>query len=132
MSQNKQEGSPALPIKHLTFELPADVTATANPLFRFTTPVGMTPLACRVTPLTEFDRTTGDETYVISVEDDTVKISTDNAAVTTPNKALAHECTFAAGTVIAKDSVVEIIATLGGTTPIIPARSVVVFSYIEG
>lgn len=132
MAQNKQE-TPAGFEKHtIMLEIPANLTATTDPTFRFKTPVGMTPLACRCTPVTEFDRTTEDETYVISVEDDGTKISTDNAAVTTASKANPIECTFAQGTHIEKDSVVEIIFTLGGTSPIVPARSIVQMDYLEG
>jgi hypothetical protein len=110
----------------------ADVTATTDPLFRFTANVGMSPLSLRCTPMDEFDRTTEDETYVLSMEDDTTKISTDNTAVTTVAKAAAIEATFALGTHVAAGSVMEIIVTLGGTTPIIPAYSVIELDYLEG
>ena len=128
MAQNKSEVSAALPKHTMTWMYKTQVTATADPFIKFTTPVGFTPLALRLCGV--FDFTTTNETYVISLEDDTVKISTDNAAVA----ATAYttlEATFAAGTNVAKDSVVEIILTLGGTTPTLD-NLVIMLDYIEG
>lgn len=116
----------------ITFRTAANITATTDPLLRFYAKTGLTPISFRIDPLTEFDFTTGDETYALSVEDDTAAISTANAAISGTNKTNTAEATFAAGTVIAKDSVVELIVTLGGTTPIIPAGSLVTFEALEG
>ncbi len=110
----------------------ADITATTDPLFRFTANQGLSPLSLRITPMDEFDFTTTDETYVLSMEDDGTKISTDNTAIAAGNKTAAMEATFASGTHVASGSVLEIVVTLGGTTPIIPTYSVVEFDYLVG
>ena len=128
MAQNKSEVAPGLPKQTMTWMYKTQVTSTADPFIKFTAPVAMTPLALRLSGTFEF--TTGDETYVISLEDDTTKISTNNAAVAAIGYAQL-EATFAAGTRIAKDSVLEIVLTLGGTTPTLD-NLVIVFDYIEG
>jgi hypothetical protein len=132
MSQSKSQVPAGFPKRTMSFEVPVALTATSDPHLRFTAQMDMMPLSLRCTPITEFDRTTEDETYVLSMEDDTTKITTDNAAVTTALKTATIEATFTAGTKIAKGSIVEIILTLGGTTPIVPARSVIEFDYLEG
>lgn len=132
MSSPKSQQAPGFPKKSYRFELPADVTATANPLFRIYMPQACVPISCRITPLTEFDFTTGNETYVLSVEDDDSKISTDNTAIAAGNKTAVMEATFAlTNAVVAAGSYVDIVVTLGGTTPIIPARSVVELDVLE-
>lgn len=115
MAQNKSEVPAGFKKQTLTWMYKVQLTATANPYIQFTTPVGFTPLALRC--CATCDRSTGDETYVISLEDDTVKISTDNTAVSGSTGYKVLEATFAQGTHVAKDSVIEIILTLGGTTP---------------
>jgi hypothetical protein len=130
MSQNKQEHPKGC--KEIMYRVVANITATTDPILRFVAKCGMTPVAFTIHPLTEFDFTSTTETYVLSVEDDGTVISTANAAISAANKTAPAEATFAAGTQIAKDSVVELIVTLGSTTPIIPAGSLVVFSYLEG
>jgi hypothetical protein len=134
MGQNKSEVSPHLARnkKTIAFQNAAAIEATVDPLLRFTAQTGMTPLSLRCTPYTEFDRSVEDETYVLSLEDDTVKISTSNTAVATATKTSTIEATFTAGTHIAKDSVLEIVVTLGGDGPIIPARSLFEFEYLVG
>jgi len=128
MGQNKSE-SPAGFIKQsLSWFYNTQINATANPLIKFTTPVGFTPLALRV--CFTADRTTGDETYVVSMEDDTVAISTANDAVAGATGYKVIEATFALSTHVAKDSVVEIIFTLGGTSPLMDA-TVIELDYIE-
>jgi hypothetical protein len=130
MSQNKQEHPKGC--KEIMYRVVANITSTTDPILRFVAKCGMTPVAFTIHPLTSFDFTTGDETYALSVEDDGVAISTANTAIAAGNKTAPAEATFAASTQIAKDSVVELIVTLAGTTPIIPAGSLVVFSYLEG
>lgn len=132
MPQNKSEQAPGFKTEMITFRVAASITATTDPLLRFYAKTGMTPISFRIDPLTEFDFTTGDETYILSVEDDTVKISTNNTTIAAGNKTNTAEATFADGTRIAKDSVVELIVTLGGTTPIIIAGSLVTFEYLVG
>lgn len=124
------QAPPGMPKQTFTFVLPAALSATTDPIVRFKANVGMTPLSVRCTPLTEFDRADGNETYVLSVEDDGVKVSTDNAAVQTATKTEPIEATFASGTYIAKGSVVEIILTLGGTSPSVPARSLIELDFL--
>jgi hypothetical protein len=131
MGQNKSE-IPSGPLKQtLTFCMPTARTATQDPEVRYITPVGITPLALRVTPLAAFVRNDSDETYVVSLEDDGTKISTDNGAVTNANAADAIEATFAASTHVAKDSVLEVVLTLGGTTPSLAAKSIISLDFIE-
>ena len=119
--------------KHIAvFRLDSAISSTTDPAVRFTAKQNMTMLALRVSPLTEFDRTTGDETYVASLADDGTKISTDNGAVTTAAKTSTIESTFAAATrTVAAESIVTITLTLGGTTPIIPAGSVIELEWAE-
>jgi hypothetical protein len=132
MGQNKSEVPAGFKKRTIILYVnAADITSTTNPVVRYITPVGLTPLAFRITPYSEFDFTTGNETLVMSVEDDTVAISTANTTLAAANKALIAEATFAASTHVAKDSVLEFIVTLGGTTPIIPAGSVFAFDYLE-
>lgn len=128
MAQNKSEVPAGFPKQTITFTSVAQITSTQNPLFKFTLPVGATPLALRLSGT--FDFTTGNETYVLSLEDDTVKISTDNSAIAATGYTVI-EATFATGTQIAKDSALEIIVTLGGTTPTLDG-AVITFDYIEG
>lgn len=115
-------------VQLITFNVPANITSTADPIFRYIPPQRCKPLYARVVPLTEFDRTTGDETYVLSVEVATVKVSTDNTAIGTGNKALPMTCTIPDTQVVAADAIIEVIATLGGTSPIIPAGSLVILA----
>lgn len=109
---------------------PANITATTT-FFRFKASTNILPLGFRICPNTAFDRTSSDETYVLELQDDTVKCSTDNAAVTNTNNTSPIECTFTQGSIIAKDSWVVGLATLGGTSPIIPAGSLLEFEYAE-
>lgn len=114
MGQNKSEVPAGFKKVTRTWLYKTQVTATADPFIKFTTPIGLTPLALRLSGT--FDFTTGDETYVISLEDDTTKISTNGTAIAATGY-VCQEATFAAGTHIAKDSVLEVVITLAGTTP---------------
>jgi len=127
MGQNPSEVPAGFPKHTMTWMYKTQVIATADPFIKFTAPVGMTPLALRLSGT--FDFTTGDETYVISLEDDTTKISTNNAAAAAGYNVL--EATFALSTHIAKDSVLEIILTLAGTIPTLD-NLVIEFDYLEG
>jgi hypothetical protein len=131
MSQNVQE-QPSDKAKQMTIVIDTALDATVDPYLRFYAKTAITPLSCAIHPLTEFEFGDADETYVVSVEDDTVKISTDDTAVSALNKTAPITATFADNTQIAKDSVVEIVITIGGTTPSIPAQSLLVFTYLEG
>ncbi len=129
MAQNKAEVPAGFPKRTMQFTREADITSTQDPTFTFTAQTGMTPLSLRFTATGVVDRTTADETYIISMEDDDTKISTDNAAALLIN--VTYEATFAISTHIAKDSVLEIIFTLAGTTPIL-GDVTVEFDYLEG
>lgn len=124
--------APEMPKRIMALAQVASLTSTKDPCYRFYAASQMVPLALRLTPSTEFDFTAGNETYVLSMEDDTVKISTNNTAVSALNKTAPLQATFASGTVIAAGSYVEIVLTLGGTTPVVPALSVYEFEYLEG
>jgi phosphohistidine swiveling domain-containing protein len=70
---------------------------------------------------------------VISIEDNTTKISTDNAAITSGNKTAPIICTVApASRPIAAGHYVTVTLTLGGTTPIVPALSTIEIEGYEG
>lgn len=127
MGQNPSEVPNTFPKRTMTWLYKTQVVATADPFIKFTIPVGCTPLALRLSGTFEF--TTGDETYVISLEDDTVKISTDGTAIAAIGY-VCQEATFALSTHIAKDSVLEIVLTLAGTTPTLDGI-VVQFDYLE-
>ncbi len=129
MAQNKSEVPAGFPMRTKTFTREADITSTQDPTFFFKALTGMTPLSLRFTATGVVDRGTADETYIISMEDDGTKISTDNPAALLIN--VTYEATFAVGTYIAKDSDVEIIFTLAGTTPIL-GDITVEFDYLEG
>ena len=124
------DAPPATPKGKICHTVHTALTTTENPVFRFVAQQDMIPLALRCTPTTSFAFTT-DTTYVISMEDDTTKISTDNAAVTVTQTA-PIEATFAAGTRIAAGSVVEVVFTLGGTSPSVDASSLIEFDYLAG
>ena len=132
MPQNRSEVGFGVPKQMITFRLASAITATTDPLLRFYARTGMTPLSFRICPLTVFDRADGNETYTLSVRAGGVTISTANTPVTTAGNMLTAEATFAPGVRIAKDAVVELVVTLGGTTPSIPAGSLVTFEYLEG
>jgi len=106
---------PGFPMQVLCFNHDAQITTTAT-IFDFLAPQDMTIVGLHATGT--FDRTTGDETYVLSVEDATVKVSTNGAAIASPTGQKAIECTFGDGGhhVDAGDRI-EIILTNGGTTP---------------
>jgi len=128
MGQNKSEVPHGSPKRTMTWFYNTQITATADPLIKFTIPVGCTPLSLRMSG--SFDFTTTDEDYTLSLEDDTTKISTDGTAIAATGY-VCQEATFAAGTHIAKDSVLEIIITIGtSTTPTIDAL-VIQFDYLE-
>jgi hypothetical protein len=129
MSQNVQE-QPSGKAKQMTIVIDTALDTTVDPYLRFVAKTAMTPLSCSIHPLTAF-AFDGDTAYTLSVEDDTVKISTNNAAITSA-QTTPIVCTFATNTQIAKDSVVEIVITIGGTTPSIPAQSLLIFEYLEG
>jgi hypothetical protein len=133
MGQNKGEQSAELPKRTLAFMIPANMTTTANAV-RFTAQTGMTPLEVRCTPLTEFDFTTGNETYVLSMTDDGTEIATSSATtIAAGNKTATLKAPATSqSTHIAKDSVMVILMTTSGTTPITPAGSLIEFDYIEG
>lgn len=118
--------------KHRMFiQQDAITAATVDPVYRFYVPSSIVPLALRLTPLDTFTFDDLDESYVISLEDDGTKISTDNGAVTAANNAKVLEATFD-NKVIAAGSYVEIVLTLAGTSPSVPALSVFEFEYLEG
>ena len=128
MGQNKSESPTGFIKQSLSWFYNTQITATADPLIKFTIPVGCTPLSLRMNGT--FDFTTTDEDYTLSMEDDTTKISTDGTAISATGY-VCQEATFAAGTHIAKDSVLEIIITIGtSTTPTID-KLVIQFDYIE-
>jgi len=128
MGQNPSEVPAGFKKQTLSWFYNTQIVATADPLIKFTIPVGCTPLSLRMNG--SFDFTTGDEDYTVSMEDDTVKISTDGTAIAATGY-VCQEATFAAGTHIAKDSVIEIIITIGaGTTPTID-KLVIQFDYLE-
>lgn len=133
MAQNAGE-APGMDVQRFLFPcaLAADLTATVI-IARWKCQSGMVPVSLRCCPVAAgFDFTTTDETYVLSLEDDTTKISTDNAAVTALNKTGPLQATFPKGQYIAKDSFVTITLTLGGTTPIVPKGSTIELCYLEG
>lgn len=127
MAQNKSEVPPGSPVVRKSWYFDDTITATENPLIVFFAETGITPLSLRFCAKT-LDRADANETYVVSLEDDGTKISTNNAAaVSTQTK---YEATFDSK-YIAKDSKVEIIFTLGGTTPSLGGFTVD-FDYLEG
>ena len=127
MAQNKSEVPSGFPKQTKTFYLDPTITSTADPLFVFKAMTNIVPLSLRFTAKT-LDRGNADETYIISLEDDGTKISTNNSAATATQA--TYEATFS-DKYIAKDSKVEIIFTLGGTTPQL-GGVVVEFDYLEG
>ena len=124
---------PGFPKVVRSWQVPVDITATQI-FARVYLEDGFTVLTAKCTPPAGgFDRTTGDETYVISIEDNTTKISTDNAALTTALKTGPIICTVApASRPIAAGHYVTVTLTLGGTTPIVPALSTIEIEGYEG
>jgi hypothetical protein len=116
-----------MPKQTKTWYLDSSITATANPLFVFHAEQGMSLLALRFNATT-LDYGDTDETYVISLEDDGTKVSTDNSAATATQT--TYEATFD-NKYVAAGSKVEIIFTLGGTTPQLGGITVEL-DYLEG
>lgn len=119
---------PGFPKRTKTIFVDSAIEATQNPIVSFVAQEGMVPLSLRFTS-TALDRTSGNETYVISLTDDGTKVSTDNDAATAAHT--TYEATFAKGTYIAKDSLCKIVLTLGGTTPSITG-TLIELDYLEG
>jgi hypothetical protein len=124
---------PGFPKIVRSYQIPTNITATQI-FARIYVEDGFTVLGARLTPVAAgVDFTTTDETYVISIEDNTTKISTDNTAITALNKTGPSACTVAAASRrIAAGHYVTVTLTLGGTTPIVPALSVVELEGYEG
>ncbi len=111
---SKSEVAPGIGKRTKTWFIDSTFDATENPGIAFKAMQNMFPLSLRFTAKV-LDRSDGNETYVISLEDDGTKITTNNPAATAVLG--TYEATFEGGAKIASGSVVEIIFTLGGTTP---------------
>jgi hypothetical protein len=124
---------PGFPKVVRSYWIAAQITSTTI-VARIYVEDGFTVLTAKLTPAAAgVDFTTGDETYVVSIEDNTTKISTDNAAITAGNKTGPIICTVpAASRPIAVGHYITVTLTLGGTTPIVPANSTLELEGYEG